>query len=267
MPSLNLDLPQETLDEVSRLAQQLNVHRADVLVRAVGALARTLSLERGLEDLRAKHEETDRRRREMEERGHALDADVARLSSERDELHKTAEKTEKELASLKRDLSATRLEISQAKQEIAETVSARDAAEKRAQEAEERDRRKAFDVMRDAEVDKLRRHSRDVAVMVQELEKELAYQRMEGEMKSRKIGNLTRQLAAATKQKRAFETKSTRTEKEVFDRERRVGNLLKERATLRTELRELARLLNRLPETKAVKPNPKDPSRKTVSHG
>jgi len=257
MPGLNLDLPQEILDEVSRLAQKFNVHRADVLVRAVQALVKSFTLEEETATLQARLAEAAREKESLGEWLKAQTAAAGHLAEERDALGRQVADLAEEVETLKRDLSEIRMTADRQAQELRKTFAERDAAVKLAGELEDKDRQKILTVMRDAEVDKLRKHARDMAMHVQELEKELAYQRMESGVMKNKIESLSRQLAAALKQKKELETKHLAQQNETFKSDRQIGRLLKERAALRAELHKLASLLRQ-----GSSPASKPPARK-----
>ncbi|MEK7767993.1 MAG: ribbon-helix-helix protein, CopG family, partial [bacterium] len=57
MASLTLELPDDLLAEVSRLAQEFNVPRNDVFRRAIAALARAGELEAKMDRLSTLHAE------------------------------------------------------------------------------------------------------------------------------------------------------------------------------------------------------------------
>ena len=207
MPSLNLDLPQVTLDEVSRLAQKFNVHRVDIFVQAVAKLAQSSVLEQEL--------------------NHAHDrlAEASRLQ----------QALEQQLQHQQSTTSGLSQELKRVRQQAAAQTKILD----------ERDRQKVLAVMRDQEVKKIRRHAQEVSMIAQELEKEVAYQRMDVDLKTKKIENLSRQLEVATKQKKKLEAGFVKQQKESFKSERQIGRLMQERAKLRKELQHLARILNR----------------------
>lgn len=256
MPSVNLDLPQEALDEVARLAQQLNVHRVDVFVQAVAKLAQSFALEQELsllrEHLAAARESTgslDRRVRDQE-------ADLARLGDDLGEARDEAAAARRDRASLLQEIAAIRTAAAGLAEERQKLADERNRAAARAREMEEQDRRKTLDVMRDAEVEKVRRHAQEIAVQAQKLEEDLEYQRMDAGLKAKRIESLSRRLSSASRMKKRFETDLTRQRKELFQSERQIGLLLRDRAKLRGELRQLGRILSRgelLKPTKTVR--------------
>jgi chromosome segregation ATPase len=257
VPGLNLDLPQEILDEVSRLAQKFNVHRADVLVRAVQALVKSFPLEEESAGLKNRLAEAAREKESLGEWLKAQTAAAGHLAEERDALGRQVADLAEETGALKRDLSEIRVAADGLAQELKNTIAERDTAVKLTRELEEKDRQKVLSVMRDGEVDKLRKHAREIAMHVQELEKELAYQRMEAGVMKKKIESLSRQLAITLKQKKEIDAGFLVQQKDTFKSDRQIGRLLKERADLRAELHKLASLLH-----KGSGPPPKPPASK-----
>ncbi len=118
-----------------------------------------------------------------------------------------------------------------------------DDARRRAAEAEARERGKVEAVMRDAEIAKLRRHAQDLIVRSQQLDKDLEYARLDGALKGRRLAVLERRLVAETRRAKDLEKKHRTAQRDAFTAERRVGDLMRDRATLRENLKSLARLL------------------------
>jgi chromosome segregation ATPase len=268
MPQLNLDLPQEVLDEVSQLAQKFNVHRTDVLIRAVKALTRALELESEAERLKVQLAETAKEKESLGEWLKAQTAAVGKLAGERDALSRHSADLAEQTEILKRDNTELKVGIDRTGQELKVTIAERDAALKQSRELEEKDRQKVLSVMRDAEVEKLRKHAREIAMNVQELEKELAYQRMEADVMKKKLESLTRQTAFTLKLKKELEGKFIIQQKDTFKSDRQVGRLLQERAKLRGELNELVKLLHKgIGVPKAARPGGKFAVKRPQSTG
>jgi len=251
MPSVTVDLPTDLLEDVSRLAQQLNIPRSDVYRLALTAYARSLQLEQEVTVAREALAAADRDHRVKDRlAGQArativgLSAELETVREERDRAVRTARGASATTVRLTRDLAAARGAALDAEQR-------RDEAERRAQDLEERDRQKVLAVLRDQEVATLRRRHQELGVVVQKLEQELVYQRMEADLKTKKMAGLERQLESAVKQRAEFETGFKREQQETFKSERQIGRLLQERARLRDELKRLAGLL-RVPPSQTV---------------
>ncbi len=245
MPSLNLDLPQETLDEVSHLAQDFNVHRVDIFVKAVAKLAQSFELEKELAALTQETTNARERIASLETRIQDQDSFATRITKDLEETRNNAAAAMETRSSLLLEITALKQSATRMADEEAAMRRQRDNAGAQVRDLEERDRRKVISVMRDHEVAKLRKHAQDLAVKLQKLEEECTYQRMDGDLKAKKIDALARQLSSATSTKKEFQKKFTKQQKDSFRSERHIGRLMQERARLRGELNQLAKLLSR----------------------
>ena len=249
MATVTVDLPADLLEEVNRLAREHNVPRADVYREAVATYARALDQARELgtarETLAAMDRERARTDREVRDRRAfviGLSGTVESISRERDVAVQRSRETTLRCQALAREIASVRAAIREAEARQLQ-------AERTAAQLEERDRQKVLAVMRDRQVESLRKNLQELGVTMQKLESELAYQRMDLGQKAGRLATLTRQLATALGQKKQFETGFLRQQKETFRIERQVGKLLQERARLRDELKRLAGLFGKLPGT------------------
>ncbi len=260
MASLKLDLPQDTLNEVSHLAQQLNVHRADILVQAVARFAQLLAVNQELSLVRDQLAEAGRSGKIFAQDLQRQRPTTIQPTQELENVRRQATDAIQAKSQLQKELNALRLAMTTMRHEHEALSRQCDTAVAHTKELEERDKQKVVTVMRDAEVKKLRRHAQEVILTAQKLERELEYQRMDGDLKSKKIDKLAQQLSIVTQQKKASEASYTKQQKESFKSERQIGRLLKERANLRAELRQLVKDLNQGPTLKTAKPVPQRPT-------
>ena len=245
MPSLNLDLPQEVLDEVARLAQQLNVHRVDVFVRAVENLAQSLALEKEIAQARTELGEARETITTLERAVAAEEARIDELSGDLAESRRETNAARKSKTSLLSEISALRAAAAKMAGGQQDLIDQRDAARARSDEMEERDRKKTLATMRNAEVEKTRRHAQELAVRAQKLQEEIEYQRMDTALKSKKLETVSQRLQTASRMRKKLQADSARQKKDLFRSERQIGQLMRDRAKLRSDLKELGRLLNR----------------------
>lgn len=254
MASVTVDLPAELLEEVGRLAQQMNVPRTDVYRLAVLAYARSLAQELELAEARSARAAAARDRQVSDRAARAQRAVILSLSRELEAVRGERDVAVRQARGATLEARRMAADLAGARDSAREAHRLREAAERAAADLAERDRQKVLAVMRDQEVAALRRRHQDVSVAVQKLEQELVYQKMDADLKARKITGLERQLAATTRQKTEFEAGFKREQKETFKSERQIGRLLQERARLRDELKRLAGMMTRSARVPAPPP-------------
>lgn len=260
MPSLNLDLPQESLDEVARLAQQMNVHRVDVFVRAVSRLSQSLALEKEIAETRDRLAEAEKGISRLDAAIAAEKAIVEELGGALADARRETDAARKAKASLLTEISALRAAAARMAGDQQDLVDQRDDAAARSAEAEERQRKKTLEVIRSEEIGKIRRHAQEISVRAQKLQEELEYRRMDADLRTKKLDAAVRRLQSVSRQKKRFEAEAARQRKELFVSERQIGQLLRDRARLRAELKTLGRLLNR---GQTIRPPAKKAARRT----
>lgn len=254
MPSVTLDLPAEVLDAVNRLAQKLNVSRAEVLVRAVGVWAGADDLAAALAAERDRAGELERRVASLRGQEAAARTAARRAGAALDPLR---DQLGVALQARRRAETEVRLARERAERAGHAADAAKreaQAAEARARAAEEREMAKSAAAVRDAEVARLRDHARELAVRMQTLEADLAHRVMQAGQAGKKAAAAAARATAAERKIPPLIRKLTQAEKAGFAAERQIGGLLRDRAKLREALKKLAREIAQAGAPPAAKP-------------
>ncbi len=243
MSLISVDLPDEVLAEVSRLAQEFNVPRAEIFVRAVAALAARGELEGALADLRNRHAEAEGGRKAL--------AGEVQLSRE------GLEKQARELAELKERFDALTRERQAAERELSllKSGTEEEAGEKRAlarelDAARRRERRmgktladRTYLAIRSLEVGRLRESLQRVIGHRARIEGQLEErQAAVGRLKS-EGAKLARKLALLAGSRKELKESYERQRQETFKCERDIGRLRRELEKARTELKRVMSVL------------------------
>jgi chromosome segregation ATPase len=243
MTSINIDLPDEILAEVSRLAQEFNVPRAEILRRAVGALAKEQSLLADLNRLREVCAEMEAARKDLAVLLEEQKAQYAEKSRELTELKQRAVTGEEENKRTLDALDMLRQELAARETEKGKLAARLAATRRRLDKLGHTLAERTYLAIRSLEVERLReRFEKSIARM---LEAEKRGQASEGAA-SRLAGQsarLSARLRGAEAKRAALAEQCALQKMETSKRERDIGQLRKELEAARSELKTLIKLL------------------------
>ena len=246
MASLTLELPDDLLAEVSRLAQEFNVPRNDVFRRAIAALARAGELEAKMDRLSTLHAEAASYRQSLTTRMTSSRAAMVRFGQEAEELRRQTAAAAQGRRELLRQLSWLRLDAMRGVVARERLARERDAAVKARAKMEKTLEERTYVALNSLEVQRLQdavaRADRDRL----DLAKRFAAQQAATEQYKKKAGALVFRLAKAVADKRELVSRLVRHKTEAHATERNLGRLRVELDRARKELRDIMGVLGKV---------------------
>lgn len=255
MSVINVDLPDHLLAEISRMAQEFNVPRAEILRRAIHSLAGKAGTERALERLRELYADESRGRRDLADRLDRQEISLGERDRELENLRAQAgrdsQMRESLIAEKARLLAESEKATGERERSLRSLETARRAREKMGRLLSER----TYLAIRSLEVERLNAHLEKAIAGKAAAEEKSARQEAKAGKSARESARLAERLAASRKKQDELLERANRHLADLHRNERDIGKLRRELERARAELRRMVKLLGGAAAGEAAPPD------------